>query len=242
MKIRLQKMMADAGLASRRKSEEWIAAGKVLVNGKRAQIGDKVDPRTDQVLVGGKKVKTQNEHRYILLHKPRGYVTTMDDERGRKCVRELVKIPNTRVYPVGRLDMASEGALILTNDGELANQIMHPKNHIAKTYRVTVRSLVTDDQVTKLCTGVLIDDYQTAPADVRVIEKDNGRSVLEIRLYEGKNRQVRRMCEALGLDVARLKRTAVGAVKLGMLQPGQWRDLDPKEVKNLKSKEKNSRD
>lgn len=232
-KIRLQKFLSEAGIASRRKAEEMIRSGLVKVNGKIANIGDSVDSKTDSVSVGGKKVKKENSLRYILLNKPRGYVTTTDDDLGRKCVLELVSGVKERIYPVGRLDRISEGALILTNDGEFANAMMHPSKHVPKTYRVTVRPGITSEQVDILSTGVDIDGRMTAPADVRVISKEEGRAVLEIVLYEGRNRQIRRMCEALELEVARLKRTAVGSVKLGMLKTGEWRDLTPQEVESL---------
>lgn len=232
-KIRLQKFLSEAGIASRRKAEEMIRSGLVKVNGKIANIGDSVDPKTDSVSVGGKKVKKENSLRYILLNKPRGYVTTTDDDLGRKCVLELVGGVKERIYPVGRLDRISEGALILTNDGEFANAMMHPSKHVPKTYRVTVRPGITSEQVDILSTGVDIDGRMTAPADVRVLSKEEGRAVLEIVLYEGRNRQIRRMCEALELEVARLKRTAVGSVKLGMLKTGEWRDLTPQEVESL---------
>ncbi len=232
-KIRLQKFLSEAGVASRRKAEEMIRNGSVKVNGAVAQIGDSVDPKKDTVLVKGKKVMTQRTMRYILLNKPRGYVTTTDDDLGRKCVLELVKDVKERIYPVGRLDRVSEGALILTNDGAFANAMMHPSKHVPKTYRVTVRPGITPEQVDILSTGVELDGRLTAPADVYVISKEEGRAVLEIVLYEGRNRQIRRMCESLNLEVARLRRTAVGPIKLGMLQTGEWRDLTPQEVETL---------
>ena len=232
-RIRLQKFLSEAGIASRRKAEEMIKNGAVKVNGITAQIGDTVDPKKDTVLVKGKKVIKQRTMRYILLNKPRGYVTTTDDDLGRKCVLELVKDVKERIYPVGRLDRVSEGALILTNDGAFANAMMHPSKHVPKTYRVTVRPEPTSEQVDILSTGVEIDGRLTAPADVYVISKEEGRAVLEIVLYEGRNRQIRRMCEALNLEVARLRRVAVGPIKLGMLPTGQWRDLTEDEVNTL---------
>lgn len=232
-KIRLQKFLSEAGVASRRKAEEMIRNGSVKVNGAVAQIGDSVDPKKDTVLVKGKKVMTQRTMRYILLNKPRGYVTTTDDDLGRKCVLELVKDVKERIYPVGRLDRVSEGALILTNDGAFANAMMHPSKHVPKTYRVTVRPGITPEQVDILSTGVELDGRLTAPCDVYVISKEEGRAVLEIVLYEGRNRQIRRMCESLNLEVARLRRTAVGPIKLGMLQTGEWRNLTPQEVETL---------
>ncbi len=232
-KIRLQKFLSEAGVASRRKAEEMIRNGAVKVNGVTAQIGDSVDPKKDTVLVKGKKVMKQKTMRYILLNKPRGYVTTTDDDLGRKCVLELVKDVKERIYPVGRLDRVSEGALILTNDGAFANAMMHPSKHVPKTYRVTVRPEATSEQVDILSTGVEIDGRMTAPADVYILSKEEGRAVLEIVLYEGRNRQIRRMCEALDLEVARLRRVAVGPIKLGMLPTGQWRDLTEEEVNSL---------
>lgn len=233
--VRLQKMLADCGVASRRKCEELIKNGNVKVNGKVAVIGDKVDPYSDKVYVKGKRVTAAAKpaHRYIMLNKPRGYVTTMSDERGRKCIAELIPDVEERVYPIGRLDKDSEGLLLLTNDGAFANHIMHPKKHINKVYRVTVRPTITEEQVEKLQTGVMLDGRKTAPAQVRVVTKQEGRVVLEIVLREGRNRQIRRMCESLSLEVARLKRVAIGTVKLGGLKQGMYRDLSADEVKRL---------
>lgn len=232
-KIRLQKFLSEAGVASRRKAEDMIRAGAVKVNGITASIGDSVDSKKDTVTVKGKRVRKESNLRYILLNKPRGYVTTADDELGRKCVTQLVSDVKERVYPVGRLDRVSEGALIMTNDGEFANLMMHPSHHVPKTYRVTVRPAVTAQQVEQLESGIELDGRMTLPAQVHVISKEEGRAVLEIVLYEGRNRQIRRMCEALELEVARLRRVAVGPVRLGMLKPGQWRDLTPAEVQTL---------
>lgn len=232
-KIRLQKFLSEAGVASRRKAEEMIREGKVKVNGSTAQIGDSVDPKRDKILVRGKPVRAENKLRYILLNKPRGYVTTTDDEFGRKTVLELTSDIKERIYPVGRLDRVSEGALIMTNDGEFANAMMHPSKHVPKTYKVTVRPSITNEQVDILETGVELDGRMTAPAEVHVVSKEEGRSVLEIVLYEGRNRQIRRMCEAVSLEVARLRRIAIGNVKLGMLPAGQWRDLSEAEVESL---------
>ncbi len=231
--VRLQKFLAESGVASRRKSEELISEGKVKVNGKVASIGDKINPKKDTVTVSGKKIVKRKEFTYILLHKPRGFITTMSDEMDRKCVAELIKDVPVRVYPVGRLDRESEGMLLFTNDGEFANAMTHPTKHVPKTYRVTVRPGITDEQITQLTTGIIIDDRKTAPAQVRVVNKEEGRVVLEIILYEGRNRQIRRMCEAVGLEVARLKRTAIGSIKLGMLKQGAWRELNEDEVRKL---------
>ena len=232
--IRLQKFIAQCGIASRRKAEELILGGHVKVNGKTAILGDKV-LSTDKVFVRGKRIVVPKggNYRYIMLNKPRGFITTMNDERGRKCVAQLVENVGERVYPIGRLDKDSEGMLVFTNDGDFANKVMHPKNNVYKIYRVTVRPSIDEDQLVKLETGVELDGRKTAPAYVRVIHKEQGRVVLEMILHEGKNREIRRRCEAVGLDVARLKRTQIGGVKMGMLKQGDWRDLTEQEVKKL---------
>ena len=232
--IRLQKFIAQCGIASRRKAEELILGGHVKVNGKTAILGDKVLP-TDTVFVRGKRIVVPKggNYRYIMLNKPRGFITTMNDERGRKCVAQLVENVGERVYPIGRLDKDSEGMLVFTNDGDFANKVMHPKNNVYKIYRVTVRPSIDEDQLVKLETGVELDGRKTAPAYVHVIHKEQGRVVLEMILHEGKNREIRRMCEAVGLEVARLKRTQIGGVKMGMLKQGDWRDLTEQEVKKL---------
>ena len=231
--VRLQKFLAESGVASRRKSEELIEQGKVKVNGRVATIGDKIDPKKDTVTVSGKKIVKTKSHTYIVLHKPRGFITTMSDEKDRKCVAELIKDVDGRVYPVGRLDKDSEGMLLFTNDGAFANAMTHPTKHVPKTYRVTVRPSINEEQITALTQGVIIEDRKTAPAEVRVITKEEGRVVLEIILYEGRNRQIRKMCEEVGLEVARLKRTAIGSIKLGMLKQGSWRHLTEDEVRKL---------
>lgn len=233
--IRLQKLISQCGIASRRKAEELILRGELKVNGSVAKLGDKVLPN-DKIYVRGKRIAVpKSPHRYIMLNKPRGFITTMNDERGRKCVAELVQDVGERVYPVGRLDKESEGMLILTNDGDFANKIMHPKNCIYKIYRVTVRPSINEEQLIKLETGVEIDGRKTAPAQVHVLHKEQNRVVLEIILHEGKNREIRKMCDAVGLEVARLKRTQIGGVKMGMLKQGSWRDLTNIEVKKLLS-------
>ena len=170
-----------------------------------------------------------------MLHKPRGYVTTMSDELDRKCVTELLtKVPE-RVYPIGRLDKNSEGLLLFTNDGNFANDIMHPSRHVAKTYRVTVRPDINDEQLIKLASGVEIDGKMTQEGSVVVLDKQPGRVVLQMTIHEGRNRQIRKMCEAVGLEVARLKRTAIGPIKLGMLKPGEYRELKPDELRALRN-------
>ena len=232
--VRLQKVLADCGVASRRKSEELITQKLVKVNGRVAKIGDKVDPKRDRITVNGRKIETGGtKPYYIMLHKPRGFVTTMSDEMGRKCVAELIRDIPARVYPVGRLDRESEGLLLMTNDGEFATAMTHPSKHIAKTYRVTVRPEVSEEQLAQFQIGMEIDGRKTAPADAWVISRSPGRVVLEIVLREGRNRQIRKMCEQLGLEVARLKRTAFGNVRLGMLAPGKWRELTSDEVRKL---------
>ena len=231
--VRLQKVMADNGIASRRKSEELIAAGKVKVNGHRAFIGQKVDPKKDVIAVQGKKMLKKDGLYYIMLNKPRGYVTTTHDERGRKCVNELVKDVDARLYPVGRLDKESEGLLFLTNDGEFTNALTHPSHGVRKTYRVTVKPVVEDYKIETLADGVVIDGKKTAPCTVKILEKQEDRMFLEFVISEGRNRQIRKMCESAGTEVIRLKRIAEGDVKLGGLPVGQWRHLETKEIKKL---------
>ena len=238
--IRIQKLLSDSGILSRRKTEEYIRAGRLTVNGRPAEPGHPTLP-TDVIAIDGQRVRLEKkkENLYIMLNKPRGYVTTTSDELGRRCVTQLVEELETRVYPVGRLDRDSEGLLLLTNDGQFANLIMHPSHHIGKTYRVTVRPGITEDQCVALAAGVDIgkdgEKEITAPATVLVLEKYPDRAVVQITIAQGKNRQVRRMCEAVGLTVARLKRTAIGPLRLGMLQPGEWRELKKSELIALRN-------
>ncbi len=234
-KIRIQKIIADAGVCSRRKAEELIEKGAVTVNGKRAKLGDKADPDKDKINVAGRDISVRRDAKkyYIMLHKPRGFITTMNDEGGRKCVAELVDDIPARLFPIGRLDRESEGLLLMTNDGNFANMISHPSTHFAKTYRVTVHPRITEDQLTKLTTGIVIEGRMSMPASVRVLKSEQSRTVLEIVLEEGRNRQIRKMCEAVGLETARLKRIAIGPIKLGMLQPGKWRELKPDELRSI---------
>lgn len=240
--IRIQKVLSEQGIASRRKVEEWITQGKIKVNGRPAVLGQKINPNRDVVAIDGERVYFQksNQKYYIMLHKPRGYVTTMSDELGRKCVAELVEDVPERVYPIGRLDKDSEGMLLFTNDGDFANLIMHPSHHVSKTYRVTVRPDISDAQVVQLSTGVEIDGQKDQLRPCHRLEKEPGRVVLQMVIYEGRNRQVRKMCEAVGLEVARLKRTAIGPLKLGMLAPGKWRELRPGEIGMLRNAVKTS--
>ena len=237
-KVRIQKVLSDQGVLSRRKAEEYIAQGRITVNGRPAKTGHPIDIRTDIIAIDGERLYFQRRKKsvYIMLHKPRGYVTTMADNMGRRCVADLVQDFPAKVYPVGRLDKDSEGLLLMTNDGNFANTLMHPSNHIGKTYRVTVRPAVSEQQLIALSAGVKLDDgYVTQPAQVHVADKAEGRVVLLITIFEGKNRQIRRMCEALGLEVARLKRVSIGPLKLGMLQPGEYRELTPAELTGLRN-------
>ncbi len=230
--VRLQKFMAECGVASRRKSEELIELGKVKINGHIARIGDKVNPKKDIVTVRGKKILKEEKLYYIMLNKPRGYVTTVSDELGRKTVLDLVDV-DARIYPVGRLDRDSEGLLFLTNDGSFANAMTHPRHNFAKVYRVTVRPGVNEEILQQLRNGIEIDGRKTAPCEVTVIREENNRTVLEFILREGRNRQIRKMCEAVNLEVARLKRISIGPIKLGMLPAGKTRDLTSNEIKKL---------
>lgn len=232
-KIRLQKHLSECGIASRRKAEELIESGVVRVNGRVAVLGAKVDPKRDKVTVRGKRAVPVNEKIYIMLHKPRGYVTTVSDELGRKCVTDLVKDVGVKIYPVGRLDRDSEGLLFMTNDGTFANQLTHPSKHINKTYRVTVAGEVDDEKLERLCGGIELDGKKTLPCDVFVMERREDRTVLSFIIREGRNRQIRRMCEVVGLRVLRLKRTEIAGVKLGMLPQGKWRPLNEREMARL---------
>lgn len=234
-KIRLQKFLSECGVASRRKAEEMIAAGKVKVNGRIAAIGDKVDARHDKVTVSGKRVNNTAKKVYIMLNKPRGYVTTLKDEFDRKNVSELVKSVGVRVFPVGRLDRDSEGLLLLTNDGAFANDITHPSKNVNKTYAVTVRGEANDEQIGKMASGIVIDERKTKPCEIFVTERKSDRTFLKFIISEGRNRQIRKMCEAVGLEVMRLKRIEIAGVKLGGLKVGDWRDLNEREMARLTS-------
>lgn len=235
-KTRLQKIIAESGICSRRKAEELISRGCVKVNGHTVKLGDGASSH-DVITVNGERLRIskKREKYYIMLNKPRGYVTTMSDELDRRCVTELLEDFPERVYPVGRLDRNSEGLLLFTNDGKFANDIMHPSRHVSKTYRVTIRPAVSEEQLAQLAAGVVIDGRKTMPATVNVLSQEQGRVVLQIVIREGRNRQIRKMCEAVGLEVARLKRTAIGPVKLGMLKPGTYRELTSEELRALRS-------
>lgn len=233
--VRLQKFMAEQGVASRRKSEDLIRAGKVKVNGHIAEIGMKINPRKDLVTVGKQKLTNVKNRKmvYIMLNKPRGYVTTVSDELGRKTVMDLLPDFGCRIYPVGRLDKDSEGLLLLTNDGSFTNCMTHPSHEYAKVYRVTVRPFVNDEILFNLRNGIEIDGRKTAPCEVTVLTEEENRVVLEFILHEGRNRQIRKMCESQGLEVARLKRISIGPIKLGMLKQGDYRELSEQDVKKL---------
>ena len=235
---RIPKALADMGLCSRRQAEQIILEGRVKLNGHPVKLGDKMDMHEDVLSVDGRTIRPpkKKEYKYYMLHKPRGYITTSSDDRGRKTVMELIKDIPERVYPVGRLDKDSEGLLLFTNDGALANALTHPSHQVAKMYRVTVHPAATEEQVVALANGVVLDDgTKTLPAIIRVVAEDEDRTVMEMSIKEGKNRQIRRMCRAVGLDVARLSRKSVGAVKLGMLAPGKYRELKPSEILALKA-------
>ncbi len=232
-KIRLQKHLSECGVASRRKAEELIELGKVRVNGRVAKIGAKVDPKRDKVTVSGKTVVANNTKVYIMLHKPRGFVTTLKDELDRKCVSDLVKDVGVKLFPVGRLDRNSEGLLFMTNDGNFANSLTHPSAHVNKTYRVTVKGDANDEKILKLREGIVLDGRKTLPCDCFVAERKSDRTVLIFVIQEGRNRQIRRMCEEVELEVMRLKRTEIAGVKLGMLPQGKWRPLNEREMRRL---------
>ncbi len=235
-KKRIQKILADSGYCSRRKAESLMSAGRVKVNGHPVKLGDKAGGR-DIITVDGERiyVPRKKNNIYLMLNKPRGYVTTMSDEMGRKCVTELLEGVEERVYPVGRLDRNSEGLLLFTNDGNFANSIMHPAKQITKTYRVTVRPDINDEQLVALSDGIVIDGRKTLPANVVVKDKQPGRVVLLVTIREGRNRQVRKMCEAVGLEVARLRRISIGPIKLGMLKPGTFRELTAEELRAIRN-------
>lgn len=234
MKDRLQKIISASGLMSRRAAEECITAGRVSVNGVLAVLGDKADPEIDVILLDGKALPSGGDKLYIMLNKPKGYVTTMKDEKGRKNVSELVKELGTRVYPVGRLDMYSEGLLIMTNDGDFANRVMHPSHEIEKTYMTWVSGEDIGFCVELLRQPMEIDGYIISPADVYISEIKADGAVLMITIHEGRNRQVRKMCEMVGLKVTRLKRVSEGNLELGELRSGKWRHLTGEEIESFK--------
>lgn len=235
MEERLQKYLAECGIASRRKCEEYILQGKVQVNGKTiTELGVKVNSEKDKITFEGKNVKQEERKVYILLNKPIGYVTTSDEQFGRDKVLDLVKV-RERVVPVGRLDMYTSGALILTNDGDFVYKVTHPKHEITKTYTVTVKGIIKNEEVEQLRKGVKIDDYTTRPAKVKILKTDEEKDIsrLEITIHEGKNRQVRRMCESVGRRVIALHRSKIGNIGVKDIELGKWRYLKDFEVKTL---------
>ena len=234
-KERLQKLIAACGLASRREAERWIESGRVAVDGQVASLGDKADPSQAKVTVDGKPIGNAEKTVTILLNKPVGYVTTMRDPEGRPVVSDLLTDVPQRVVPVGRLDLTTEGLLLMTNDGALAQQLAHPRFHVEKTYLARVHGLVNAAALDQLAGGVKLEDGITAPARVRLVRTTRTNSWLELTLHEGRNRQVRRMCEALGYPVSRLKRIAYAFLREGDLRPGEYRRLTANEVNRLKA-------
>lgn len=235
MTERLQKIISAAGLMSRRAAEECISAGRVSVNGITAALGDKADPQRDSILVDGAPLPSTGEKVYIMLNKPKGYVTTMRDEKGRKNVSELVKDAGTRVYPVGRLDMYSEGLLLMTNDGDFANRMMHPSHNVTKTYHTWVQGQSIERAMECLRQPMELDGYVIHPAEVELVELFPGGAVLAISIHEGRNRQVRKMCDAVGLKVTKLRRVSEAGLTLGGLKSGQWRYLTAEELQQLRA-------
>ena len=235
MEERLQKYLAQCGVASRRKCEELILQGRVQVNGVTVtELGTKINPEKDKIKFDGKDIKQSPKLVYILLNKPIGYVTTADDQFGRDTVLDLVKVKE-RIVPVGRLDMYTSGALILTNDGDFVYQVTHPKHEIEKTYTVTIKGIVQNSEVQQLRNGIKIDDYITKPARVKILKTDTekGISRLEITIHEGKNRQVRKMCEAVGRKVLALHRSKIGGIGVKDIELGKWRYLTANEVQQI---------
>ena len=233
MKERLQKILSARGIASRRKAEEMITQGLVTVNGQTAALGDTADPDTDEILISGKPLPKQEGYIYILLNKPRGSVTTLSDEKGRPNAAQLVADCGTRVYPVGRLDMDSEGLLLFTNDGAFANSLMHPKQEVKKTYETWVTGYHPGAEI-QLQRPITLDGYTIRPPRVKLLRADGQKAKFLITIHEGRNRQVRRMCEAAGMHCTRLRRIQEGTLKLGDLPTGKWRCLTDEEVRNLK--------
>lgn len=233
MKERLQKLISSAGLASRRAAEQMIQDGRVTVNGETASLGMSADPETDEIRLDGEAVRLPVRRRYIVLHKPKGYVTTMHDDRGRPTVAELVKDAGGRLYPAGRLDMDSEGLLILTDDGAAANALMHPSHQVDKVYTVWVQSEDIHGAVARLRAMESLDGEPIARPAVTLVERRGQAAELQMVIHEGKNRQIRRMCDACGLRVTRLVRVAEGPVTLGTLPPGKWRAMTADEISYL---------
>lgn len=234
--MRLQKYLSICGICSRRKGEELISAGRVFIGKKKAVIRDKIDPDTDKVYVDQKLIVAEMQKIYILLNKPRGYITTTNDPEGRKTILDLIKKVPGRVYPVGRLDYDTKGLILLTNDGNLTFELTHPKHQISKTYKVRCKGAVDLTAIDALRSGVILNDgYKTQKAEVYVIEINKKNSLLEITIYEGKNRQIRKMFESVGHPVAQLTRIKIGDIKIGDLKSGSYRFLKKTEVDKLKN-------
>ena len=233
MTERLQKILSARGIASRRKAEEMINQGRVICNGTIAQLGDSADPEKDVILVDGTPIPSQGEYVYIMLNKPRGFVTTLSDEKGRRNVAELVADCGVRVYPIGRLDMDSEGLLLFTNDGAFADHLMHPKHEVNKTYHVWVTGFEPGRE-DLLSRSITLDGYTIRQPKVALLSSDQGKALLSVTIHEGRNRQVRRMCQAAGLTVTRLRRVSEDSLSLGKLPLGKWRHLTDAEVANLR--------
>ncbi len=230
---RLQKIIASRGVCSRRQAEKWITEGRVRCNGEVAQLGQCADETADQITIDGKPLPSNQKHVYLMLNKPRGYVTTLSDEQGRKNAAQLVAGCGVRVYPVGRLDMDSEGLLLFTNDGEFANLLMHPKHEVQKTYRVWVNGF-TDERLQQLKQPIELDGYLIRPPRVQLIRTQENGAIVEVTIHEGRNRQVRRMCKNAGMNVQKLLRISEGKLQLGNLKSGCWRYLTDREVEQLK--------
>lgn len=233
MKERLQKILSARGVASRRKAEEMLRQGQVSVNGTVAQLGDSADPDADEIRINGQLLPKQEQYIYLMLNKPRGYVTTLSDEKGRPNAAQLVADCGTRVYPVGRLDMDSEGLLLFTNDGSFANALMHPKHEVKKTYDLWVTGYHPGGEV-QLSRPITLDGYTIRPPKVRLIWAEGQKAKFQVTIHEGRNRQVRRMCEAAGMHCTRLRRVREGSLSLGELPLGKWRHLTAQEVEELK--------
>lgn len=240
--IRLQKFIADAGIMSRRAAEAEIEKGNFAINGHVAPIGAKIDPASDVVTYKGKRIRhEQKKYTYIMMNKPRGYLSSTSDDRGRKCVTDLIDGVDARLYPVGRLDLISEGMLLLTDDGDLKNKLTHPSHSLPKVYRVKVGGEVSKKQFEILTSPLEIDGYTIKPVSVTVGETDDSGTVLKMTLVEGRNRQIRKMCEIAGLTVKRLSRVSIGNLKLDGMPVGKWRHLDESEVEYLKRATKNAK-
>ena len=229
---RLQKILSARGVASRRKAEEMIQNGLITVNGVTAALGDTADPDTDEIRIDGRPLPKQERYIYLILNKPRGYVTTLSDEKGRPNAAQLVAVCGARVYPVGRLDMDSEGLLLFTNDGAFANALMHPRHEVQKTYDVWVNGYVPGAEV-RLARPITLDGYTIRPPKVKLLKAEGQKARFRVTIHDGRNRQVRRMCEAAGMHCARLRRIQEGSVKLGDLPLGKWRSLTPEEIEKL---------